>query len=655
MSSRVVALALVIVVATSAQAAERRGATSGKATRGTAAQSGGAATGRLLGAVWDAAGAAGGAIVVSATGPAGTVATRCRQPCRFAFQDLPPGVYVLRAHVPGSFLSSRSVVELKPGVATFHAMRLEQPSAAAPAVSPLLAAGVATGRQDDFALDFDDPARDPEPAQRPAAAEAADGVPSHDHAEKLWRLRRARRSVLKDQASLLPAVAAAAGGEEGFEAARGADLASPVGVATPDIADRFLFSGQVQLLTRMHVDAAGAPGVLERLPGQVTYLDIGPSGAEGEAGWGVQGAVTAGASGSWVLAGTYAPSTSPAHDLAIEAAYSRQRGPGAAGPLEISDPAAADLLHYNREAGSVAAGGEWVVSPHVALAYGATVAHYGYLDDGQLFSPRLALTVEPAAGTRVRAAVVRNMTAPGGEEFLRPVSGAWLPPERTFESLSASELLDPQRTRHLEVELERDLGAASVISLRRYSQDIGGQMVTLFGLVPGVSAADHYFLANAGDASADGWGVRFRHEVAGRIQGSVDYSMTRAHWTPWDTARWGSAAPGVDWSPPERMHDLTTSVETDIPETATRVVLLARVNSSYAGAAAGAFDSGLNARFAVRLQQALPFAPIDGSDWELLVDVRNLFYEQAAGASIYDELFVLNPPKQVVGGLVVHF
>ncbi len=55
------------------------------------------------------------------------------------------------------------------------------------------------------------------------------------------------------------------------------------------------------------------------------------------------------------------------------------------------------------------------------------------------------------------------------------------------------------------------------------------------------------------------------------------------------------------------------------------------------------------------MTQTLPFAPFGGSDWEVLVDVRSLFREQVAGASIYDELLVVDPPKQVVGGLVVHF
>ena len=55
------------------------------------------------------------------------------------------------------------------------------------------------------------------------------------------------------------------------------------------------------------------------------------------------------------------------------------------------------------------------------------------------------------------------------------------------------------------------------------------------------------------------------------------------------------------------------------------------------------------------MQQTLPFAPFGDSDWEVLVDVRNLLREQTAGASVYDDLLVVNPPKQFVGGLVVHF
>ena len=648
-----VAVALVVGVAGAAQAAERRGSPPAVAgvTR-TVALPDAPHTGQLLGTVTRDAGIPAGTIVVSASGPAGTVVTRCDFPCQFEFHGLLPGVYLLRAHHSGAAVAGRAVVEIKSGLSTFQALQLER-SASTSGRSTVLAAGVTAGLDEDFLPGLDGEAgAQPVPAV-PAASESAEDPPPHDHAEKLWRLRRARRSVLKDQASAwLPAAAGAAERQDPTRPR----AALPRGPAA-DVMDGFALSGQFHLLTRMNIDASGTPLSIDRLPGQVTYLDIGPAaGGTGENGWGVRGAVMAGSGGSWVLGGSYATGTSPDHDVAIEASYSRQRSPRNGAAQDPAGEAAADLLHGNREAGSVAADGTWVLSPRMSLGYGATVAHYGYLADSQLFSPRLQVALEPVTGTRVRAAVIRNMSAPGGEEFLRPASGAWLPPERTFAPLAASRLLEAERTRHIEVALERDLGSASVIGVRRFSQVVSGQMVTLFGLPPGVAVADHYYLANAGGARADGWGVRFDHDLAGWIHGMVDYTVSHARWTPWAAAEWVSGAPGgIDRAGPERVHDITTSVEAEIPETATRVTLLARVNSSFTRADSGSVGSGLDTRFAFRVKQALPFTPFSGSDWEVLVDVRNLFYEQVAGASIYDELLVLNPPKQVVGGLVVNF
>ncbi len=55
------------------------------------------------------------------------------------------------------------------------------------------------------------------------------------------------------------------------------------------------------------------------------------------------------------------------------------------------------------------------------------------------------------------------------------------------------------------------------------------------------------------------------------------------------------------------------------------------------------------------LTRRLPFSPFDGSRWELLFAVRSLFFEPRDVASMFDELLVARSPKQVVGGLVVHF
>ena len=62
-----------------------------------------------------------------------------------------------------------------------------------------------------------------------------------------------------------------------------------------------------------------------------------------------------------------------------------------------------------------------------------------------------------------------------------------------------------------------------------------------------------------------------------------------------------------------------------------------------------------NARFDVQLSQGLPFlGSITRADWDLLVAVRNLFYEASEGGSL-DEMTVAHPPKRVLGGISVRF
>ena len=105
----------------------------------------------------------------------------------------------------------------------------------------------------------------------------------------------------------------------------------------------------------------------------------------------------------------------------------------------------------------------------------------------------------------------------------------------------------------------------------------------------------------------------------------------------------------------EHFHDVSTSIETDVPETATRVVVLYRVSNAFARAAAQAQGPSLDARFDVQVRQSLPFMDFSNAKWEMLVAVRNFFRETAADQSIYDELLVVRPPKRIVGGLTLKF
>ena len=169
------------------------------------------------------------------------------------------------------------------------------------------------------------------------------------------------------------------------------------------------------------------------------------------------------------------------------------------------------------------------------------------------------------------------------------------------------------------------------------------------------AAGGHYYLTSASGLTTDGWGVSVMHAIDDRVHAAVDYSLVTADWSPWAAQGLTPSKVGVFRNGFERFHDVSATVEAEIPETATRVTARCRMNTAYATATEHAVTSGLDARYDIRVMQMLPFSPIDGSTWELLVAVRSLFHEQVSGGSVYDELLVVSPPRQVVGGLVVHF
>ncbi|MGE0446631.1 MAG: hypothetical protein AB7P99_15500, partial [Vicinamibacterales bacterium] len=102
----------------------------------------------------------------------------------------------------------------------------------------------------------------------------------------------------------------------------------------------------------------------------------------------------------------------------------------------------------------------------------------------------------------------------------------------------------------------------------------------------------------------------------------------------------------------ERLHDVTATIESEVPSTATRVVVLYKVNTAFASEGA---ERQAATRFAVQVNQALPFLNFSSAQWEMLVAVRNLFNDAFGQGSVYDELLVVNPPKRFVGGLTVRF
>jgi hypothetical protein len=577
--------------------------------------------GPLAGAMVSALGAKNGMAVTDARG-------------RFLIDSLPSGVYIVRVHLAGFASSRRDYVRVGSAPAvieSFYLRRINpQSDTAADAVPSrsILVAGVDL----------------PQPEGTPANV-----VDDHPHGETAWRLRHLKRSVLKDSGEVVSVTDTAADDESppspsslfgrAFDGA--ASVASSLFTDLP-------FSGEVNLLTT----SAFMPGQMFSgafLPRGIAYVSLGAPLAGGE--WTARASMTQSDLSSWIVAGSFSSHRTSSHDYGFGVSYSTQQY------QSTTAMGLASATDNTRNVGEIYGSDHWQIVPALAVEYGARYAHYDYLRDRSLMSPRIGVTITPFSQTHVTASVAQHMLAPGAEEFLAPITvGPWLPPERTFAPLDGEDFR-VERARLIDVGVEHEFDDDLVLGVRRFQQSVDDQLVTLFGVpvAGGPKSPGHYYVANAGSLDADGWAVRFSSAPSQRVRGSVDYSITRAHWiSRGDMAAISLWAPEAIRPQTEDVHGVTTSLETEIPETATRVFFLYKVNTSLAHNS-DATRSTTDSRFGLQVNQALPFLPFGSTRWEVLVGVRNLFRDPAEAGSIYDELLVVRPPKRFVGGVLVKF
>jgi len=590
--------------------------------------------GAIQGTVSDPSGRALAGALVSALGATSAVA-KTDTLGQFSLRGLPPGSYMLRAHLSGFVASEREIVDIRPNGRLTRTIQLQPVpddpvTVAAPDVLAAGFPGVTTAR--------------------PASGDPEDvdsSTGDHPHTPLAWRLRHVKRSVLRDAEGL----------PDEIDGKNGASLTpddttstwfawaveSSARLATT-LFTEFPFTGEVNLLTTGTL--AGPQDLLSgsHLPGGVAFVTLGAPAGSGD--WRMKAALSRGDVSSWIVAGSYATRAPNTHAYDVGLSYGTQTYKGG------NTAAVPTLAGGSRSVGAVYGFDNWTVSDAVDLTYGARWARYDYVDRPNLLSPRIGVRVSPIERTYVRAIVSQRMLAPGAEEFLPPSEGLWLPPERTFSPLGSDEFR-VERVRTVEIALERELDDAVVLGVRRFYQRTDDQLVALFGVnAPPAFAADptHYYVATAGSVDAQGWGVRLSSPMTRRIRGSIDYSLTHARWIPGLEANVPlSAVRGEE----ENIHDVTTSLEATIPETATRVYVVYKLNSAFAYPD-GKGVPGFDGRFDLLVNQGLPFSLIS-SQWEVLVGIRNLFREPDALGSVYDELLVVNPPTRFVGGFLVRF
>lgn len=602
-----------------------------------------AAPGSIFGVVRDERGLPVQNVVVSALGAVTTIAIT-DSTGRFEFGTLTPGPYLVRAHLAGYVAPRAQMVQVRASAQAASPISLRHEGSA-----PVLAAGIVP-------VDLGGALSAPSPASTGDAAAASGGASAgsngDDHSETTWRLRHARRGVLKD--ATLPEQLLA-------DSDDGSAMTSVFGqiAGTPSrLANLFVdapLSGQVNLLTSGSFDTPQQLFSVDNAARSTANVRLGAPAGD-HADWAVAGALTQADISSWVVAGSYSMHAPARHRYDVGMSYSTQRYDGG-NPLALRD-----VSDGSRNVGTVYGYDSVTLSPGATMAFGTEYARYDYLTAQQaLLSPRAELTLTPASSTRIIASVSSRAMAPGAEEFLPPGdAGIWLPPQRTFSSFNARGRFQAERSLNAGVGLERDFGA-STLAVRAFRQHVQDQIVTVFGAqLPGAPTANvgHYLVGNTGDVDARGFSAEFRAVIASRVHGSVQYSVARGEILQAGDDYVMLLAPIAARTGENTIQDMTARFETDVPETATRVMVLYRLSNGFAQPGTpgqGLARPALDGRFDVQVRQSLPFMNFSSARWEMLLAVRNFFRDASTDQSLFDELFVVRPPTQVVGGVTLHF
>lgn len=572
-------------------------------------------------------------VVVTAIGATTAFAVTDEQG-RFEITALAPGSYLLRAHSSGYMSPKPRTVRVRANARAASSFAIRK-SEAQP---PILAAGLGGVSAQ---------AEAPESAEPP---DTAGGTHADDHSETAWRLRHLRRGVLRDADGSSDFFAEAPEETQTVAVMLGRAVSSPARAATSFFADAPL-SGSVNLLTTNQFDAPEQLLSGSGMARGIAYLKVGAPVGE-NADWTVRAALTDGDLSSWIVAGAYQTRGAARRVRDIGMSYSTQRY-GGGNPLALRQ-----VTDGARNAGSIYAFETFTVNRAVTVAYGARYERYDYLEQRNLLSPKAEVTLQPFPATRLTIAASSRADAPGAQEFRSPSDeGIWLPPQRTFSSAEPLQPLRAQRANQVSAAIAHDLGPTTV-TVRGFRQQVTGQMVTVFGAdapdFPGTRIG-HYVVGDGGNVDASGGSIGLNADLGPRFRGSVTYTTALATMTPGlDVGYIVLLSPSTGRRGTERLQDVTTTVAAEVPETATRVLVLYRVGNGYARSG-DAGDPRLDSRFDVQVRQALPFLNFTSAKWEMLIALRNSFRDVNADQSVYDELLTVQAPKRIIGGVTLHF
>ena len=468
------------------------------------------------------------------------VSDRCGQ---FTLRSLMPGPYLVRAHRDGYLPARSTIVNVRPS--SRDTVDVHAAPRGAAAGDPRIAAAGVGGRRDGGA------------GRRSEAATSA--------VKPRWRLRHLKRSVLKDSdtATALPA------DDDWFLTDSFEFLGRAVESSARMAGALFTHSpleGQVNLLTTGAFDSPGELLQLDRTRG-VAYFSVGATvGEHGD--WTVQGRAQSG------RPQLVDPRRQLRHARAgARIGISSACRTACTATRAATPPRSPRWPRAARNVGTVYAYDDWTVS---SASRSATAPLRALRLPDRTGAPQPAGERDASAdrSARIRAVAAAAVSAPGAEEFLPPsraqvaaaaahvrAADAGRVPARGPAALRGRRRATARRRHDRRARLppaRSTISSSRVFGLRRPT-----------GLPPTLG---HYYVGSAGDVDVRRLGRLVTHALTPNVRGSVRLLVRRL---PSGRTAARSIARALARIMPsalrngsdERIHDFTTSLETEVPQT----------------------------------------------------------------------------------------
>jgi len=306
---------------------------------------------------------------------------------------------------------------------------------------------------------------------------------------------------------------------------------------------------------------------------------------------------------------------------------------------------------------------EWAFHPRHAVSYGLTYQRFGFGTTAGFFCPQMAFMTKVSEGFRIANEIAYGVSLPGR-------AMQWSGPRVTESyTLSDSSDLSPERFLAFRARVEKQIGSRHFLDLAYVHERVESPIlqVPYRDFVPGGhdNYSYRYMLANSDDLNSHAVRVGYRTRIGENIVGGVSYKVNRSKaFVPSTTPTSFVSDVPLDlqpWAGDRYVQTVCMTLTYTVPSTQSSISGDYRWDSALLLRPDLVVDSldDPTTQIALSVRQGIPFISVDGTLWELIVDVRNPFTigdSDLLSFGAEERIVLLVPhPRRITGGLSFKF